>query len=94
MAEYYIDIIGYVGAFFLSLMFIPQIIHIYRSKQALSISYQSQIMSLISSTIMLVYGILLNSLPIMISNSFIILSVMIIICLKYKFESVKPSQLE
>ncbi len=88
MVEFYVDIIRYIGAFFISIMFIPQIYHIYIyiNKQVASISYQAQFMSLISSIIMLIYGILLGSIPIMISNSCVMLCVLIIICLKYNFE--------
>jgi uncharacterized protein with PQ loop repeat len=86
MVEFYVDIIGYIGAFFISMMFIPQIYHIYMNKQVAAISYQSQCMSLISSTIMLTYGFLLGSIPIIISNNCVMICVLIIIFLKYNFE--------
>jgi MtN3 and saliva related transmembrane protein len=86
-----IDIIGYIGAFLLSTMFIPQVYQIYNTKNTQAISYYSQFISLLSSLIMLIYGVLLNSIPIMISNSSIILCVGAIIYLKYKFESVNRS---
>ena len=87
MVEFYVDIIGYIGAFFISMMFVPQVYHIYKNKQVAAISYQTQFMSIIASIIMLIYGILLGSIPIIISNSCVMLCVLIIICLKYKFES-------
>ena len=33
MVEFYVDIIGYIGAFFISMMFVPQVYHIYKNKQ-------------------------------------------------------------
>jgi len=87
MVEFYVDIIGYIGAFFISMMFVPQVYHIYKNKQVTGISYQTQFMSIIASIVMLIYGILLGSIPIIISNSCVMLCVLIIICLKYKFES-------
>jgi len=91
MVEYYVDIIGYIGTLFISMMFVPQVYHIYKNKQVTGISYQSQFMSIISSIIMLIYGTLLGSIPIMISNSCVMLCVLIIICLKYKIESISKS---
>jgi MtN3 and saliva related transmembrane protein len=87
MVEFYVDIIGYIGAFFISMMFVPQVYHIHKNKQVTAISYQTQFMSIIASIVMLIYGILLGSIPIIISNSCVMLCVLIIICLKYKFES-------
>ncbi len=86
MNSFYVDIIGYIGAFLLSIMFVPQIYQLYKLKNADAISYKSQLMSLLSSVIMLVYGILLGSVPIIVSNCSIIACVCIIMALKYKFD--------
>ena len=55
MNNYY-EYIGYAGAFFISINLIPQIVHIYKNKNADSISTTSIILGIISSVLMLTYG--------------------------------------
>ena len=79
------EYIGYIGAFFISINLIPQILHIYKNKDAESISITFIALGLISSTIMFVYGILINKFPILISNGMIFLFYFIILFLKYLY---------
>ena len=66
MNNYY-EYIGYVGAFFISINLIPQIVHIYIIKNADSISVTSIILGIISSVLMLTYGLFIYKIPIIIS---------------------------
>ena len=50
------EYIGYAGAFFISINLIPQILHIYKNKNADSISVTSIVLGIISSILMLTYG--------------------------------------
>ena len=65
----YIDIIGYIGSFTLSLTYIPQIIDIYKTKSAKDLSYLMIIMLIIGYIVFLAYGILIMSIPLIVSIS-------------------------
>jgi uncharacterized protein with PQ loop repeat len=79
------EYIGYAGAFFISINLIPQIIHIYKNKNADSISVTSIILGIISSILMLIYGIFIFKIPIIISNCIIFLFYCIILFFKYLY---------
>ena len=82
------EYIGYVGAFFISINLIPQIVHIYKIKNADSISYISIILGIIASIIMAIYGICILKIPIIISNSIIFLFYSVILIIKYLYSIV------
>ena len=84
MNNYY-EYIGYVGAFFISINLIPQIVHIYKIKNADSISVTSIILGIISSVLMLTYGLFIYKIPIIISNSTIFIFYCIILFFKYLY---------
>lgn len=63
------DIIGYIGVFFISINLIPQIYHTYKIKNSEAISYIFILFGLLSSFFMGLYGILVEKMPIIISNS-------------------------
>jgi uncharacterized protein with PQ loop repeat len=79
------EYIGYAGAFFISINLIPQIIHIYKIKNADSISVISIILGIISSVLMFIYGFFINKIPILISNSIIFIFYCIILFFKYLY---------
>jgi MtN3 and saliva related transmembrane protein len=85
MNIYNYEYIGYAGAFFISVNLIPQIFHIYKNKNADSISVTSIILGIISSILMLIYGFFIFKIPIIISNGAIILFYCIILFLKYLY---------
>jgi len=66
------EYIGYAGAFFISISLIPQIIHIYKNKNAESISGLSIILGIISSILMFSYGVFILKIPIIISNGVVL----------------------
>ena len=82
------NIIGYVGAFFIGIIFIPQIIHIYQTKEVNAISYITQFISIISSILMCIYGFLISSIPIIISNILVGSSSLIVCLMKYSYKKV------
>jgi uncharacterized protein with PQ loop repeat len=84
MNNYY-EYIGYAGAFFISINLIPQIVHIYKNKNADTISTTSIILGIISSVLMLTYGTFIFKIPIIISNSIIFLFYCIILFFKYSY---------
>ena len=77
------NIIGYIGSFLIGIIFIPQIIHIYNTKEVNAISYTTQMISVLSAIFMLIYGYLINSLPIILCNIVVGLTSFIVCFMKY-----------
>ena len=84
------DIIGYIGSAIISIIFIPQIIQIYNTKDGKSISYLTQILSFTSAFFMIIYGYLISAIPIILCNIVVLLS-SLIICLMKKIYSMDKS---
>ena len=84
------DIIGYIGSAIISIIFIPQIIQIYNTKDGKSISYLTQILSFTSAFFMIIYGYLISAIPIILCNIVVLLT-SLIICLMKKYYSMDKS---
>ena len=80
-----IDSIGLVAGLLTTTAFIPQVLKIYRSKSGKDIS--ARMFSLFSAGIVLwlVYGILLRSLPLILSNAVTLVLSLTIISLKLRY---------
>ena len=81
------NVLGYLGAILISIILIPQIIHMIRKKSGKDISYIFLSLNLLSGIIWLFYGIILLEYPLLISNTVIIISNIIIFILKYKYRN-------
>lgn len=79
------NIIGYCGSFLISINLLPQIIYIYKNKNAESISVLTNIINICSSSLMIYYAYSINTIPIIVSNVMIFSSSLVIIFLKYYF---------
>jgi MtN3 and saliva related transmembrane protein len=62
-------IIGFIAAFFTTFSMMPQVIRIWRLKEARDISLWMPIMILIGSVLWLIYGIMIKQMPVIIANS-------------------------
>ena len=82
MDDHEIDIFGWIGGILIITVNIPQIIKLYRTKSGNDLSYHTLLLTIIGGIFFLVYGLLLNKLPIIVSNIIIILIALIIIYLK------------
>jgi len=82
----FINILGLMAAFFSASGFIPQLIKIVNTKLTKDISFSMFSLFLAGVICWLIYGILINSMPIIISNviSMIMNITIIIYKLKYK----------
>jgi MtN3 and saliva related transmembrane protein len=80
-----IDIIGLVAGLLTTTAFIPQVLKIYRTKSGKDIS--ARMFSLFSAGIVLwlIYGILLRSLPLILSNVITLVLSLTIIGLKIRY---------
>ena len=81
----WIDSIGLVAGLLTTTAFIPQVLKIYRTKSGKDIS--ARMFSLFSAGIVLwlVYGILLHSLPLILSNVVTLILSLTIIALKFRY---------
>jgi len=81
-----IEIIGYLAAFFTTISFIPQVIKVVKEKQTRNISLQMYLIFSLGITFWLIYGILINSLPIILANSLTLTFSIIILSYKIKYK--------
>ena len=75
-SDYKKDILGYIGAFFLVITLLPQVIYTYKRKKAEDISYIFLFFQVTTCLLFLSYGILLEENPLIIANS-------IVLCLNF-----------
>jgi MtN3 and saliva related transmembrane protein len=81
-----VNAIGYIASALTALEFVPQAIHIVKTKDTRSISLLSYIIVSISTTLWLIYGFLMHSSPMILTN--VTLLVVVFIILKYKFADI------
>ena len=63
-----IDISGLVSSILICLMFIPEIVHVYKHKDAKAINYAFLHLNLIASVLALIYSIHYDIIPMTITN--------------------------
>lgn len=67
------QIVGYSAAISLMSTLLPQLYHTFKTKKVDDVSYFFILLNLLTSSLFLIYGILLSELPIIIANIFLIL---------------------
>lgn len=77
-------IIGYVAAILTTVSFIPQVVHIYKTKNTSSISLAMYFLFCIGVFLWLIYGLLIKSYPVMIANSITLILACYILLMKIK----------
>ena len=65
----FVDIIGYTAALFGTFLLVPQLIKTVHTKRVEDLSLFMLVVYIISCSVWAVYGVLLQSLPIILSNS-------------------------
>ena len=63
-----IDVSGLVSSILICLMFVPEITHVYKNKDAKAINYTFLHLNLLASVLALVYSIHYNVIPMTITN--------------------------
>ena len=81
-----VEIIGYLGGFFITISFIPQLIKSYRTKSVEDLSVWMIITTLIGTVFWLTYGFLTETLPIIVANVIFIITVLYQLFLKIKYD--------
>lgn len=76
------DIIGYLGGIFSSISFLPQVIKLYKTKSAEDLSMMSLLLLATNVSLWLVYGILIESMPIKLTNGIVLTMILSMVYLK------------
>jgi len=82
------DAVGYVGGVFLCLILVPQLYKVIKLKQTDQISSIFIILAIMTSILFLVYGFLINSIPLIVSNIITALQNSALLILKYKYDNI------
>jgi MtN3 and saliva related transmembrane protein len=67
------NLVGYVAAFFTTFSMLPQILRIWKLKEARDVSVFMPLMASAGSALWLIYGIMLEEVPIIVANSVFLL---------------------
>ena len=79
------EIFGYLGAFFLTVTLLPQLYLTCKTKKIDDISYGFILLQIITCIFFLIYGLLLNAVPLMVANSAVLTQLLILGFLKLKY---------
>jgi len=82
-----IDVCGIVSSVIIVVMFIPEIYHVYKHKDAKAINYSFLHLNVISSVLALVYGITYNVTPMIINQSAMGIFALLMYYFKHAYES-------
>ncbi|MBJ24063.1 MAG: hypothetical protein CMB64_05270 [Euryarchaeota archaeon] len=78
-----VDALGIISSIFISIMFIPQITHIYNTKETLALNKYFLLINLNASLMGLIYAYYYSIIPMVIANSSASISSTMIIIMKY-----------
>lgn len=78
-------IIGIIGAILSSISFLPQVVQIWKTKSADDLSMATIVLLASNGTSWLVYGILKDAMPLVITNAIVLIMLLLIIFLKIKY---------
>ncbi|MCB6184700.1 SemiSWEET transporter [Leeia sp. TBRC 13508] len=78
------DYFGYVAAFLTTICWIPQVIHTYRTRELAGISLVMYIILVSGLICWVIYGALMNALPILIANTITVILAASILALKIR----------
>jgi uncharacterized protein with PQ loop repeat len=67
--ESVIDGIGLTSSVLISIMFVPQVVHVYRTKDTAAINYSFLGLNILASSLGLVYSIYFNVVPMIVANT-------------------------
>lgn len=78
------SILGYVAAVLTTLSFLPQVTHIYKTRDTSAISLSMYLMFSVGVFLWFIYGLLINAWPMVIANGITLLLTLMILWLKIK----------
>ncbi len=81
----FIDILGLLAGTFTTISFLPQVIKIWRSKSAKDISLAMFSIFSVGVLLWLIYGLFINSLPVILANAVTLVLASTILVFKFKY---------
>lgn len=81
--EVFINAIGLVSSILITVMFVPQVVHVYRTKDTHAINYAFLYLNLLASALGLVYSIYFIVIPMIVANTSAGLFSVSLISMKY-----------
>lgn len=84
--EIMIDFFGYSSGVLVGITLIPQVIKVLKTKRAEHLSHKFLIISLLAAIFKLIYGVLINALPIVVTAPIILIETVIIMIAKCIFD--------
>ena len=78
-------ILGILAGLLCAVSFIPQALKIFRTKQAKDLSVMTFSLLSLGIFLWLIYGILIEELPVILANSFILVLCLLILAMKIKY---------
>lgn len=84
-------IIGIIGAILSSVSFLPQVVQIWKTKSAKDLSMATIVLLASNGTSWLVYGLLKDAIPLVITNAIVLFMLLLIIVLKIKYRKNVPA---
>lgn len=84
-----VEYIGLASSILITIMFVPQVVHVYRTKDTHAINYAFLFINLVASMLGLVYSIYFTVVPMIVANTSAGLFSTSLICMK--FLNNKPS---
>ena len=79
-------LIGLVAGFLTTVAFVPQVVRVWKLKEARDLSFATFLIFLIGIILWLIYGILISNLPIILFNSLTIILASLILFFKLKYK--------
>jgi MtN3 and saliva related transmembrane protein len=89
-----IDLLGMKAGCISSVTFLPQVIKTWKTKSAADISLLMFTFATISVIMWLVYGIILNNIPIIFTNSMVLLFSLIMLYFKFRYSGKKMKEMQ
>lgn len=80
------DVVGYLGGFFIMVSFIPQVVKSHRTKSVGDLSLWTIIITLLGTMFWIIYGFLIDGMPVIIMNSIFSVIVLYLLYLKIGYE--------
>ena len=81
--ESVIDGIGLASSILIAVMFVPQVVHVYRNKDTHAINYAFLNLNMLASSLGLVYSVYFNVVPMIVANTSAGLFSVSLTCMKF-----------
>ena len=79
MNEFFVEILGYIGSFLVSICFIPQTVKVLTTKNFENVSIATYSINLVASILFLIYSVYFLLIPVLVCNISIFINCLIIV---------------